>query len=143
MSTGLPSAAPIGETWAMNTVSPPSSMLVACLCAQWCGTCRDYRALFESLLQDEPTLAGRVHLAWVDIEDEADAVGALDVENFPTLLIAQGGQVRFFGPLLPQRQTLLQTVQHALAGPLMQVDDPALASLLQHLAKRSAAPSVA
>lgn len=122
----------------MTSLACDSPLLVACLCAEWCGTCRDYRALFDNLLRDEPTLAGRVRLAWVDIEDEADEIGTLDVEDFPTLLIAQGSQLRFFGPLLPQRQTLVQTVQHALAGPLMPLDDPALHHVVRYLATRAA-----
>ena len=40
---------------------------------------------------------------WVDVEDEAAAVGDLDVETFPTLVIgAADGGVRFAGPVLPQ-----------------------------------------
>jgi hypothetical protein len=48
----------------------------------------------------------RAHWHWVDIEDEADLVGDLDVETFPTLVIADDTQVRFAGPVTPQRETL-------------------------------------
>ena len=27
----------------------PPEFLIACLCAAWCGTCRDYRAGFDAL----------------------------------------------------------------------------------------------
>jgi thioredoxin 1 len=125
-----------GTLEGMNPVSPDASaspvLLVACLCAQWCGTCREYRALFDGLQAD---FSGQARFVWVDIEDEADLVGALEVEDFPTLLIAQGGEVRFFGPLLPLRQTLHQTVQRALAGRLMRVDEAALADLALQLAQ--------
>lgn len=71
--------------------------IVACLCAAWCGTCESYRATFEEL-------AAR-HLdkffVWIDIEDHADVVGDLDVENFPTLLIQHHELVTFFGTMLP------------------------------------------
>jgi thioredoxin 1 len=43
---------------------------------------------------------------WLDIEDEAELVGDLDVETFPTLLIADAGGTQFLGPLAPHAQTL-------------------------------------
>jgi thiol-disulfide isomerase/thioredoxin len=83
-------------------VAAASGWWAVCLCADWCGTCRDYRAIFDTLAQAHPG----VRFVWVDIEDEADLVGDLDVETFPTLLIADGGAVRFLGPLLPQAGVL-------------------------------------
>lgn len=38
---------------------------------------------------------------WVDIEDFPDVTDDDDVEDFPTILIQVGEQVRFFGPMLP------------------------------------------
>ncbi|MET0858397.1 MAG: thioredoxin family protein [Telluria sp.] len=70
---------------------------VACLCAGWCGTCTTYRATFEQLAARHPDK----HFVWVDIEDQADVVGELDVENFPTLLLQRGDTVAFFGTVLP------------------------------------------
>ena len=72
---------------------------VICLCAQWCGTCREFAIGFQQAAQAHPVLVFR----WVDVEDEAAAVGDLDVETFPTLVIgAADGGVRFAGPVLPQ-----------------------------------------
>jgi thioredoxin 1 len=70
---------------------------VACLCAGWCGTCTSYRAAFEQLAARHPDK----HFVWIDIEDQADVVGELDVENFPTLLIQRADTVAFFGTVLP------------------------------------------
>jgi hypothetical protein len=47
----------------------------------------------------------------VDVEDQADAMGDVDVETFPTLLIAKGGQVHYFGAMLPQIEVLVRQVQ--------------------------------
>ena len=80
--------------------------------------------------------AGRARLMWVDIEDEAELVGSLEVENFPTLLMAQGDEIRFFGPVLPHRQTLEQMIQKAIKGLLMTTQDPALADLARRCAQR-------
>ena len=44
---------------------------------------------------------------WVDIEDDDELVGDLDIETFPTLLVGTTGQqVLFFGPILPSPELL-------------------------------------
>lgn len=85
---------------------------VVCLCAAWCGVCREYQPGFDALAAKVPS----VQWAWVDVEDHDDIVGALDVETFPTLLIAQGDEVVFFGPLLPQLPVLARLVQTLQQG---------------------------
>jgi thioredoxin 1 len=72
--------------------------VVACLCAEWCGSCREYKIAFEALASAHPEL----DFVWVDIEDQADIVGDIDVDNFPTLLIQRGEIVTFFGTMLPE-----------------------------------------
>ncbi len=72
--------------------------VVACLCAAWCGTCGSYRATFEQFSGKHPGLC----FVWIDIEDQADLLGDLDVENFPTLLMQKDGVVAFFGTMLPE-----------------------------------------
>ena len=90
-----------------------------CLCAAWCGTCGIYRPLFDELARAHPD----VRFEWVDIEDESDISGDLDVETFPTLLIADGERALFLGPLLPQAPVLarllasLQAAAPGSAGP--------------------------
>lgn len=99
----------------MTRAAAPDDWLVACLCAAWCGTCNEYRAAFEA--------AARQHrdarFAWVDIEDHSDALGeALDIDNFPTLLVARGGEPRFFGVVLPHAATISRTLEAARAADL-------------------------
>ena len=90
-----------------------------CLCAAWCGTCGIYRPLFDELARAHPA----VRFEGVDIEDESDIAGDLDVETFPTLLIADGERALFLGPLLPQAPVLarllasLQAAAPGSAGP--------------------------
>jgi thiol-disulfide isomerase/thioredoxin len=81
--------------------------IVACLCAAWCGTCGSYRAAFDALAARHPD---KVFL-WIDIEDQADVVGDLDVENFPTLLLQRGETVAFFGTVLPDANVADRMVQ--------------------------------
>ncbi len=94
--------------------STPPSLTVACLCAAWCGACRDYRADFERAVQAQAD-AG-IDGVWIDIEDEAELIGAIDVEDFPTLLIARGDDVLFFGPVTPHLSTLTRLMQAAIDG---------------------------
>eukprot|EP01030_Chromulinospumella_sphaerica_P021957 gene21957-21916_t len=97
------SATVAGEGW-----------IVACLCAAWCGTCSSYRATFEELASRHPDK----QFVWIDIEDHADVVGDLDVENFPTLLIQHADTVAFFGTTLPDAGVAhrLITAQAALSS---------------------------
>ena len=103
------------------SATPPTPtaepLLVACLCAQWCRTCDAYRdTLVATRDDDAPSAIPRAALrfVWVDIEDESELVGDLDIEDFPTLLLARGDQVLFFGPVLPHAQTLDRLVRSAL-----------------------------
>ena len=88
---------------------------MACLCAQWCDTCRDYLPVFEACAAG---FGAQVQPLWIDIEDDAELVDGIDVENFPTLLLAHGDALLFLGPITPQPQTLARLVARALAGGL-------------------------
>ncbi len=85
----------------------PAPFLVVCLCAEWCGTCRDYRTGFNELAVQ----FADVHFRWLDIEDRADELGDLDVDNFPTLLIKRHGWIIFFGTMLPHLSHLRRAVE--------------------------------
>ena len=104
----------------MSTSSNPATepLLVACLCAQWCRTCDAYRdtlaATRDAMRLGHPGAAAR--FVWVDIEDESELVGDLDIEDFPTILLARGDRVLFFGPVLPHAQTVDRLVRHMLDG---------------------------
>ena len=43
-----------------------------------------------------------VRFLWRDIEDDAESLGDLEVENFPTILVRRREWVLFFGTMLPQ-----------------------------------------
>ena len=70
---------------------------VVCLCAAWCVACREWQPVFGELARRHPGL----RFVWVDIEDEDDAMGDVDIETFPTLLVARGADALFLGPVLP------------------------------------------
>ena len=68
--------------------------VVACLCAAWCGSCNEYATTFTALAKRHPS----TQFVWIDIEDHADLIGDLDIENFPTLLMQRGHIVTFLAP---------------------------------------------
>ena len=107
-------------------------LLVACLCAEWCGSCRDYRETFAAL---ETRFAADADFAWIDIEDESDALGDPDIENFPTLLLADAAGLRFLGAVTPHAATAERLVANALAGelPVIGGADAALAERARRL----------
>lgn len=116
----------------MTSTAAHDSWHVVCLCAAWCGVCREWGTLFRSLAATHP----EVHFAWIDVEDEDDAMGDVEVETFPTLLVAHGSTPLFFGPVAPQAAQvtrLLATLQ-ARAEPPSSAVSPPIQALLRRLA---------
>lgn len=121
----------------MNEVLPAApavardcEALAVCLCAAWCDTCNAYRAMFAQLAQRY----GYARFVWLDIEDQEDLLGGLEVENFPTVLIAAGDEVRFFGTITPQPETLARLLRaHLEEGARAAGVQPAVAALLRRL----------
>ncbi len=109
-------------------VDAPLSVL--CLCAQWCGTCRQYAQDFAALQQEFPQL----HWQWVDVEEQADALGDWEIETFPTVLLGRGEQPVFMGVLPPHRAVLQRLVQqHSQAGAAPVGVDAQVQALWQRL----------
>ncbi|MDB5851733.1 MAG: thiol reductase thioredoxin [Rhodoferax sp.] len=91
-----------------STAAPiASDVLVACLCADWCGSCRDYRDRFDAVAARYP----QARFLWVDIEDQAALVDPIEVENFPSIVVLVDGQTRFFGTVLPHLETLERLIR--------------------------------
>jgi len=85
--------------------------VVACLCAAWCDVCKQYRPGFEALAAEHP----EQQFVWIDIEDQADLVGDLDVENFPTILIQHRDIVAFYGTMLPEPRQVARLLEAQLS----------------------------
>ena len=94
-------------------VSESAEFLVACLCAAWCGTCRDYHAVFDAL----PARFSQAQFLWIDVEDDADWIGDIDVDNFPTLVVQHGEDVLFCGVLLPQAGIVERLLENLFSAP--------------------------
>ena len=75
-----------------------------------------------------------MQFVWVDVEDQAALVDGIDVENFPTVLIASGEGPRFFGPLTPQQDILVRLVRaHVVDESGTFLQDPNVKALLARL----------
>ncbi|NPC58123.1 thioredoxin family protein [Caenimonas soli] len=113
-----------------SSADAASHWWVICLCAEWCGVCREWREAFTQAAAAHPEL----RFAWVDVEDEADAMGDVDIETFPTVLIAREGEPLFYGPVLPsgsQFTRLIASLQDTPASAAVSVE---AAPLLERLA---------
>jgi hypothetical protein len=109
-------------------------LLVVCLCADWCNVCTEYRSRFEQVQAAVTVDDPQARFVWIDIEDEADLLHPLDVENFPTLLIAVGHVPHFFGPLTPQAQTLERLVRNATQDVMAPgLQDPEVVSVVARI----------
>lgn len=90
-----------------------SPLVVLALCADWCGTCREFRPMLEQLARTRPEIV----FAWADIEDDAEWVGDIDVESFPTLAVFRAGQPLHFGVSLPQEGVVARMLDALAARP--------------------------
>lgn len=101
------------DTMQHVTAHDSATWQVVCLCAAWCGVCRQYESEFLAIQAAFP----QIRFVWVDVEDQEEIMGDVDVETFPTLLIGQGAEPLFFGPVLPQVKVLERLLASLLQAP--------------------------
>jgi thioredoxin reductase (NADPH) len=92
---------------------------VIALCAEWCGTCREFRPMLQRLADGRPAIV----FAWADVEDDAELVGDLDVDNFPTLAVFRAGVVLHYGVSLPQEGVVARMIDALASAPLKPAAD--------------------
>ncbi|MBV2263464.1 MAG: thioredoxin family protein [Thauera sp.] len=109
-------------------------LVVLALCAQWCGTCREFRPTLEHLAETRRDVV----FAWADVEDDAELVGDLDVENFPTLALFRAGVALHYGVSLPH-ETVVARLVETLAATTPRAA-PGLPAEIQELARRLSQP---
>lgn len=127
----MPSSVPHPDHPTPAVSGAPAGWMLTVLCAEWCGTCRSYRATLDGLR----TRLACDRVAWLDIEDDSDWMGDLEVQNFPTLLITHNGVPHFFGTVLPHPESLLRLVASTREGARPLADaDADLQQLSQRLA---------
>ncbi len=96
------------------------SPAVVALCAAWCDTCTEFRATLERIAQARPD----VLFVWLDIEDDSEICGDIDVENFPTLAIYRGERLLHYGVSLPLEGTVRRLIDEIATRPDLGVPAP-------------------
>mgnify|MGYP000069423896 FL=1 len=92
--------------------------------------------MFEQVARELADSGVALRPRWVDIEDEADLVGDVEVETFPMLVIADAHAVRFAGPLTPQPDILRRLLRATLLAPVADAGWPAVAPDIEAFAQR-------
>lgn len=105
------------------------SLSVFCFCAEWCGTCREFYPEFHRLAQQDVSQ----EFIWLDVEATEHLLDEIEIENFPTIIIANESNVCSFGPILPHFNTLQLLCVAAKAGDLKAIHEEPLKNLVKHL----------
>jgi hypothetical protein len=92
---------------------------VVCLCAAWCGVCREWLPQFTA----QARAHAHLRFAWVDVEDEDETMGEVDIETFPTLLVGRGAEVMYLAPIPPLAAQFTRLLARLQAQP---APDPGL-----------------
>lgn len=94
--------------------------LVIVLCAAWCGTCNGFKEVAQSLGEHFTNTL----FIWLDVEDDADVVGDIDVMNFPSLAVFREGVAVHYGVSLPHQGVVKRLISALLTNPIQEADVP-------------------
>lgn len=121
-----------------RTFRPMTSQTIhiACLCATWCRQCENYALVLEREVADLASKGTALRMHWIDIEDEVELVGDVDVETFPTIVIADHDNVRFAGPLTPHSETLRRLLRATVLNAPPDARWPAVGFAMEAFAER-------
>ena len=115
-----------------DRLSDGASLVVVCLCAAWCDTCTAFRASFERIAESRP----REVFVWLDIEDDSELCGDIDVENFPTLAIYRAERLLHYGVSLPQEGSVARLIDELATRTAAIADAPKPVLELPHALAR-------
>ncbi len=83
-----------------------------------------------------------VTVVWLDIEDDAELAGDIDVEDFPALAIFAGNQALHFGTTLPHEGLVARLLQSLSLTSRPIIVPAEVAHLPEALAQHTAARAV-
>lgn len=106
---------PLVRRWA-ECASPA----IVALCAAWCDSCNEFRATLDRIAQARPDTL----FFWLDIEDDSEICGDIDIENFPTLAIYRGEHLLHYGVSLPLHGTVSRLIDEVGRRPDVGVTAP-------------------
>lgn len=94
------------ESTFTTTLSDNSIVLVD-FWASWCGPCRTFAPVFETVSEANPDIV----FAKVDTEDQPNLAGAFSISSIPTLMAIRDGVVLYSQAGALPEQALTQLVQ--------------------------------
>ena len=97
-----------------DAFADPLRVVVVSFCAAWCHTCNEFRAGYERLARARP----HATFVWIDIEDDAEWAGDVDVDDFPTLAVYRGGAPLHFGVSLPKENVVGRLIDALAEHPV-------------------------
>jgi thioredoxin 1 len=110
---------------------------VVCMCADWCRACGAYRDVFSGMADALAEKYPDCRFVWIDVEDHAELVGDLDIETFPTLLVASDDELNFLGAVTPQPEVLARLLESLLEpGARQMAHRPETLHIIEELADR-------
>ncbi|MBW0454588.1 MAG: thioredoxin family protein [Candidatus Kinetoplastibacterium crithidii] len=84
-----------------------NNYIIACFCAAWCGTCRDYQSKFSEVSEN----FRNYNFYWIDIEENENLLDDEDIINFPTILIQNKYKTLFYGVINPNINYLTKIIK--------------------------------
>jgi thioredoxin 1 len=128
-------AMPVSDPSSAKTQTPDTMSWVVCLCADWCRACNDYQRVFSQIADEMADKYPHSRFVWIDVEDQDDLVGDLDIETFPTILVGNDKGVNFLGAVTPQPEVLSRLLQSILEpGARQTLHVPATQQVIGRLA---------
>jgi thioredoxin len=113
-------ASPIDRQVLASRWNADGVLVVISLCAAWCHTCGEFREAFERIAAER----GEVQFVWLDIEDDHEICGDIDVENLPTLAVFRGDVPVHFGVSTPQEATVARLIDELASRTVSARDVP-------------------
>jgi thioredoxin reductase (NADPH) len=119
----------------LSALTKSQTLLVVCLCAEWCTVCRDFKSEYHTLAQQHPEMV----FAYLDIEDDETLIGALELDDFPTLAVFRGDTLAHFGVVKAKRDNMASLLRKLSVSPLRSLTPPpALQPLCDAVARHQA-----
>jgi thiol-disulfide isomerase/thioredoxin len=84
-------------------------MRLILFCAEWCGSCREFKTHFDALEVKKLTKI------WLDIEDHAALLEDIKISNLPTILAVSKDGLSFYFGEIPPKKVLLETILNNLS----------------------------
>jgi thiol-disulfide isomerase/thioredoxin len=81
------------------------------LCARWCSVCRDFFLSCKTTAARYSQQYPDTFFLYLDIEEDENITGDIDVDNFPTLLVFRNETLLHFKPIIAREEAMIQNLQ--------------------------------